>query len=207
MQIDYDKLYYFTEKFGRKQRSFRASPEDALTLEVSQSLQRAEYHPKEAVTFRHQMGNNIAEVIWTGYVACVLVSTKFRDLLERERFTGWSTYPIVLYGEDSKELQGYVGLSILGRAGVVDFTRSRIASRGPIYEGGPKWKNHLGLFFKDDLWDGSDIFMVEGRSSTFVTERVKQAVAEFNIPNVQFERLSEYEEQVSKFEPSARLIR
>lgn len=207
MKINYEKLYYFTENFSLSGRGFRVDPSESFRVDEVDTLVQGQWHPKRAIEFVHQGGKRLCDVIWTGFPPMVLISKAFRDVLKRESFTAWSTYPVKVYDKDGKQLRGYAGLAFLGRAGAVDFSRSTKVWRGPRYDGGPKWQNYFGLAFKDDKWDGSDFFMSEDRSSTYVTDGVKRALQELKIPNVEFERLSEYEEQVPDSLTKLRLVK
>lgn len=196
MDTDYSRLYYFAEDFDLSGRVFRVNPEIQLKVDEVEAYARGQIRPTVPISFVQQSGKLICDVIWTGFPPLVLVSRTFLDVATRNGLGGWSSYPVQIYDANRKELRGYAGLSFLGRAGAVDFSRSKKVWRGPMYEGGPKWQNHLGLFFNHDYWDGSDFFMADGQSGTYVTERVRQALKVLKIQNVEFERLSEYEQRV-----------
>ena len=142
------------------------------------------------------MGKRVCDVIWTTLLPIVLVSKRFRDVLRREAFTGWSAYPVKVYDHEDDELRGYTGLAVTGRAGAVDYTRNEKVWH-TFTKGGPRFRCRVGLFIDNDEWDGSDFFQLEGRSNIVVTQRVKDAlVAELKIPNVKFDPLSSYAHDV-----------
>jgi hypothetical protein len=103
-----------------------------------------------------------------------------------------------VYDAEGKQLRGYAGLAITGRAGTIDSSRSKKVWRGPHFEGGPKWQNYLGMYFTNDQWDGSDFSLPGDTGWMIVTERVMEALkAELFIPNVEFQRLTEVERDAS----------
>ncbi len=196
MSVDYGKLYRFSEEFALRGRGFRASAESGA-IEDPHALLRGEWRPRTAIRFHHQAGKRVCDVIWTGFVAVVLVSRRFRDVLRREGFTGWSTYPVKVYDHEDNELSGYTGLAVTGRAGAVDHSRSKKVWRRRI-KGGPRLQRYVGMFIENDEWDGSDLFQMAGRSTKLVTERVKEALqAELKIPNTEFDQLSTFEHDIT----------
>ena len=196
MKPDYDHLYRFGENFRPFARGLRAGPEDngldanGITLGI--------VRPKQAVRFVHASGKRLCDVIWTTYLPLVLISKRLRDLLEHEQLTGWSTYPVSVHANGGNTLCNYFGLSVTGRAGPIDNRRSRKVSRGPKLEKGSKFQRCLGMFFKDDEWDGSDIFVPEKTTFIIMTERAKDAIGALKIPNVEFDSLRTLERDIPR---------
>lgn len=141
------------------------------------------------------------DVIWTGFAAPLLISDRIVDLLGKLGAQGWSTYKVQLSGKRGERITGYSGLSAPGRCGPIDNSRSvEIGRRFPagIF---PVWR---GLYFEPQTWDGSHVFMPEGRAGwIFVVEAVKQAFEKAKVKNVDFRRLEEIER--SKVEMSVSL--
>jgi hypothetical protein len=109
--------------------------------------------------------------------------------LKGEGFTGWRTYPVHLYAKDGARIPGYHGLAIHGRCGPLDDSRS--VQLDTIYPGGvfPKW---YGLYFDEETWDGSDLFMTSSEQAwIFVVEAVKRAFEKAKLTNVEFTALDQ----------------
>ena len=196
MRPDYDKLYRFGENFALWAGAFRAGPIDEVESEYA--LFKGELRPRRAVRFGWRQGRRVRDIIWTTLPPLVLISKRFRDVLERAGLTGWSTYPVKVYDQEGRQVRGFFGLAVTGLAGAVDNSRSKRVWRGPWVEGGPKSQNYLGMFFKDDEWDGTDIFRPQKSSWIIVTERFKKALeeADLDVRNVKFDKLSTYERDI-----------
>ena len=192
--IDYGALFEFGEDFSCH-HAFRAGPKDGA-IDDPWALCRGDFRPRTAIEFFHSEGRDVYDVIWTGFVAVVLVSRRFRDVLERAEFTGWTPYPVKVFDEVGEEIRGYCGLAFTGRSGPVDYSRSQKVWRKPRYKGGPKYQEYVGLFFKEDRWDGTDLFLPENTAHKIITEKVKNALSKLDIPNVGFERLTEFTDSV-----------
>lgn len=194
-EIDYNKLYEFGEDHSLRGKRFRAAPEDPFAVDEV-ALSRGEACAGQAIRFDYRMGKCICDVIWTTLLPLTLISKKFRDVLKRESLTGWTTFPAKVYDQVGKEIKGYAGLAVTGRAGPIDNMRSQKFLREPYVEGGPCIPCYRGMYFKDDEWDGSDFCMPQGRTSIIVTQRVKDALKELMIPNVEFRQLSTDERHI-----------
>ena len=192
--MDYDQSYSFSEDYSLRGGGLRVGPIDEIEDDVA--VLRGEFKPKRPLRFGRRQGKRVCDVIWTTLVIPVLVSKRFCTVLEREGFTGWSTYLVAVYDGEGRRLRGYKGLSITGRAGPVDDSRSKKVWRPPYVEGGPRIRRQVGLFFKNDQWDGSDIFLPEGSCWVIVTKQVKDALQGLNIPNVEFRPLSNLERDI-----------
>jgi len=104
--------------------------------------------------------------------------------------TGWK--PVVLAENPvggTKSSKRYSVLSITGRAGPVDPTRSEIRN------GDDQDSEMVGLYFRDDYWDGSDIFVLkESAFLIFVTDKARSAIGALTQGHITptFTRLSEF---------------
>ena len=153
----FDRLYLLGEP--GTSRAFRADL--ALSIDQAFAITRAESHPDEPVRAKWSMGGRQpTDMIWTRIAAPVLVNDRVIGLLEALGARGWNTYRIELVGRDGDKVSGYRGLSVHGRCGGIDNSRSvKVMKR---YPGGvfPEWR---GLFFDPETWDGSELFMPAGR--------------------------------------------
>jgi hypothetical protein len=132
-----------------------------------------------------------ADVIWTGYVAGMLLSDKAFRVLKDCGAGGWKTYGVDLRGSSEEAIPGYAGLVIVGRCGPIEDARSQRVER--IFPGGvfPVWK---GVYFDQASWDGSYLFMPrDGTGWIFCTENVKRALEKEEIGNIAFRPQEEVE--------------
>lgn len=122
----------------------------------------------------------------------VLYFPKGLDLLRENKFTGWSTYPVEVYGRKGEYLPDYYGFAITSDAGKIDKSRSPIITKPPYVPGGKPPRVYKGVFFDERKWDGSDFFRLFA-SFIIVTRSVRDAFKRAKISNVRFTPLSEME--------------
>lgn len=180
-------------------RAFRADL--LLSTDEAFSITRHELLRDDPVVARWQMGaKSPMDVIWTGFAAPLLISDRIVDLLKEIGARGWSTYNVRLSGKHGEAITGYSGLSVHGRCGPIDNSKSiEIARRFP---GGifPSWK---GLYFEPQTWDGSHTFMSTGKEGwIFVVDKVKDAFEKANVKNIDFRRLDEVERSKAEMRAS-----
>ncbi len=135
-------------------------------------------------------GAKPSDVVWTTYAVPVLLSQRVIDLLRKEDVTGWDVIPCDLRGKKG-ESWPYGFLQVHGRCGAIDEGKSMKIDK--IFPGGvfPAW---IGLYFEPASWDGSDVFMPEGRGGwVIVTERVKAVLEKAKVRNVLYTALDRYE--------------
>lgn len=146
---------------------------------------RAEKSPPGPVEVRHVMGRQKpSDFVFTTSVRPKIISDRVVSILEDEGFSGWHTYPVHLFGKDGARIPGYQGLSVHGRCGPFDGSRS--VKLDKIMPGGvvPKW---YGLYFDEGTWDGSDLFMFASNQAwVFVVEAVKRAFEKAKVTNITF---------------------
>lgn len=155
------------------------------------ALMRAEALPSEPVVFEYSCGGKPRDIIGTGHAVLELFSDRAIGILRNEGFTGWTTYPVEVYGKKDERVEGYHGFAVTGRCGPIDNSLSRqIVVPPPVPEGQPVpgWQ---GLYFDSETWDGSDVFTQPSGGWIFVVECVKKALNRAKIKNLYFERLSE----------------
>lgn len=138
------------------------------------------------------MGRKVPlDIIYTTIAAPIIVADRVVEVLDSAGFTGWQTYPVELFGKDSTSIPGFQGLAVHGRCGPIENHRSNRFDK--LMPGGvfPWWR---GLYFEQETWDGSDIFMPSGRASRiFVVEQVKEALEKAHVRGVAFPSLDEVE--------------
>ena len=163
--------------------------------ELAVDLSRAEASTDHPIIVSWAMGSpEPGDIVWTTYAAPLIVHTRVIDLLAHHKFTGWTTYPVEVHTKSDRLVPDYFGLSITGRCGRVDLSRSAIEIQE--YPGG--WIPHFrGHYFIPDTWDGSDLFMEApdqlGRVSTWrmMTGTLKRALAKAKVKNILVRRLTD----------------
>jgi hypothetical protein len=166
---------------------FRAS----LHVTDEFALLRGEAKPDLPIAAQWAMGSSKpGDVVWTTSATPVLVSQSVVNMLHHERFTGWDALAVELREKSGSTLPYYF-LSIQGRCGPIDNTRSIKVDR--IMPGGsfPRWH---GIYFDSGTWDGSDVFTSASDVAwIFVVEAVKLAFEKAKIKNVVFTPLDQVE--------------
>jgi hypothetical protein len=162
-----------------------------LGLELSRGEAKCDYPIR--VTWA-MGGAEPQDITWTTSAFPLIIHARVLEVLETGNFTGWSAYPLEVWSKSGKRLPDYAGLTITGRCGSVDLTRSEIVLRE--YSGG-WYPQFLGHYFAEDSWDESDLFMEMPDSlgkitaNRFVTQRVRDALQQAGVGNVRFTRLNE----------------
>jgi hypothetical protein len=162
-----------------KRGALRVSSRELLHDEAK--LTRAEERPSAPMEFIRAEGRRPYDLIGTTYASLKLVST------------GWTTFPVTVLLEDGSELEDYEGLAVTGRCGSIDDSLSEEILLPPPVPGGQAGYGLRGLCFQPESWDGSDVFTAEGYAGIFVVERVKDALEQAHVTNVDLRRLSEIE--------------
>src|SRR5581483_6494215 len=111
--------------------------------------------PAGPVVFVRDEGSRLFDWVPTTH-SVVVISPRVCEALNAASATGWRTFPIRV--ADVPASEGYVGLSILGRA-QANWSLSEKIER-PHQHDVPAWR---GLFFDPESWDGSDLFLVSGQ--------------------------------------------
>jgi hypothetical protein len=146
------------------------------------ALTRGEVTPSRPILVKHDRGATLYDVIWTTNAAPVIISDRAARLLEENQVSGWSTYEVDLRDRDGDVIDGYSGLSVLGRCGPIRDDLS--PSIEAVYPGG-RTKRRLGWRFDPDTWDGSDIFVPsDGSAVKFVTDSVRGLLERAKVRNL-----------------------
>ena len=141
------------------------------------------------VTFKQYMGKRLKDVLNTGWPGLYLISDKLKANLEKSALTGWKTFPIKLLTKDNSEISGYQGLSITGRCGPIDYTKSEIIEKRSV-PNGPLSKYYKGLYIGLDKWDGTDFFLPGETFHTIITEKAALSLKRERLTNIIIENLS-----------------
>jgi len=188
----FDRIFYLGESGSRQ--AFRGKVD--LESDETFGLTRAEMSRSRPVIVQWAMGSaKPSQVIWTTMGVVVIVAESVIQLLQSHGFTGWSHYEVSVHDKQGQRVPGYSGLAITGRCGKIDYSRTiqvpRIRPAGIFPIG-------KGLYFDEDSWDGSDLFMPSDPKFgyKFMVDAVKKAFERAKIRNVHFTSLDQFEVQV-----------
>lgn len=154
---------------------------------------RGEVVPSGPLRFVRMMGSKPYDFLSTSLVSLVVVSNRVIELFRENGFTGWGTYPVLVRGKNGAEVDGYHGLIVSGHCGPIDRSMSERVWRDPRSPGGRPTEQWLGLYFRPESWDGSDIFSPAGTSFIFVVQKVRDALARAGLRNFGSKRATEHE--------------
>jgi hypothetical protein len=126
-----------------------------------------------------------------------LVSDRIAKAWEEAGITGWRAFPVAVSDEleheiDGDRIKGYVGLSITGRAGSFDLTKSQTVLK-PNVPGTTMMRWARGLIFEEDSWDRSDVFLSGESLLVFGTERAVECLEALKATNVMITPAAEFE--------------
>ena len=138
-------------------------------------------------------GQRFDDILDTGFPSLFLVSKRFIALLEEIGATGWTTYPVIIRTRKGLENYEYLGFSVVGKCGQIDYIKSTPFEKKAV-PNGPLTKylrgRHIGL----DDWDGSDFFSPQGNLGIVVTKRIADQLKAAKISNLRLKNLTEIEE-------------
>lgn len=109
--------------------------------------------------------------------------------------TGWTTYPVEVYGRRGEPLPGYHGFTVTGGECRRDRSRSQVITKQTV-PGGKPFEVYKGLYFFEEDWDRSDIFIVRRYGGIVVTEKVYKILKRAKVTNVKLTPLLEVERDV-----------
>jgi len=181
---------FFVLQEGFLRGALRVTP--AGKLRVPHALTRRERTPRKPVRFQRDEGSRPLDLVGTTFGPLTIVSRLVIDVLERERFAGWATYPVELDAAGI-DADAYHGLAVHGRCGDIDKSltpKQMLPSPVPEGEAVP---GRRGLLFEHGSWDGSDLFCPSEGATIFVTREVRDALVAANVKNLDFQRLTDVE--------------
>ena len=189
MKMDYSTLHRIGngDKAGALHLEMVSSGYDPNDLRLGTTI------VEEPVAFDYHSGRYHWDQLGTTWATLRIYSDRLVNLLSQNQFSGWRPYPIIIRGKRGELLEGYSGISILGRAGSLDMSRCERTLLKPYVKSGRWTPGFRGIYFEDDRWDGSDIFTAENTGYFFCTDRVKEAISRLKPTNIRFIRLVEYE--------------
>ncbi len=191
--MNFDSIYSLCH--GGTRGELVVNPID-LPYEKRLLIANGTWRPEQPLKFVQHMGNRKTDFLLCGISVVNLISHRFQDLLLSNQFTGWTNFSVDIQLKDGAPLNGFHGLSITGRCGPIDNSKSErktIPAKWPAVQAIPAW---YGLYFDLSTWDGRDLFMPEGTGYIFITEAVKSALEEAKLSNLHFDKLTDVERLV-----------
>ncbi|MEW6179160.1 MAG: DUF1629 domain-containing protein [Chloroflexota bacterium] len=190
--LDYNKLYRLDDPLAS--RPLRLSDEgysDWLTKGQAIELFRGRLKLDTPLRLGAYRGGQATDFLWSGLTPLVCISERVSELLRMNKITGWTTYPVEVYGRRGEPLPGYHGFAVTGNECRRDRSRSQILTRQAV-PGGEPFKVYKGLYFYEEDWDGSDIFLIRNHGIV-VTQKVHNLLKKSKVTNVQLIPLVEVE--------------
>jgi len=185
---------------NRYLRLTTCEPEDQKTVSFLIMLFRGMETPNNPILLEGYMGSKISDFMHSGLLFIRVISNRVLFILKDNYVTGWKTYPVEVHDRGGNLLPGYHGFSVIGKECRRDRSRSQIITKQAV-PGGEPFEVYKGLYFFEEDWDGSDIFLVQN-NMIVVTEKVRNLFKKNKVTNVKFIPLEEIELDVylDKFE-------
>ncbi len=143
--------------------------------------------------FKQIGGKNSYDFLLAGFSFIYLISSRVKNLLLENGFTGWKEKKVEVYSNGKKQLADYSGLAIVGKCGPIINELSVKKQVEPPVSFGNSYEAYFGLYFDEKSWDGSDIFSPTGKHNIFVTEKVRNVLVQHNVSNIDFTPISDVE--------------
>ena len=199
---------------------------NSLAHVVNQDLRRDGYNElaqgelsqfKMPIILKQDSGKNWKDILRLT-VGLHLISDRVKKALETNNITGYKTFPIIIYDKKGNKVPGYYGLSITGRSGEIDWTKSEIITKRqennytkqdadamkavyPDWEIPPPkdYQYYKGLHPGLEKWDGSDIFKNESTNYIFLSQKAYDVLKSLKLNNTKYVNLAEYEIWIDTF--------
>ncbi|MEI6511382.1 MAG: hypothetical protein WCO25_05080 [Candidatus Uhrbacteria bacterium] len=91
----FDHLYTMSNSMNRQ--ALHLDTDETFGRDTADRLLRGDLVPRQPVSFRRkQFGSRPTDLIGTTWAIIELASDKLIDVLRTGKFTGWSTFPVVI---------------------------------------------------------------------------------------------------------------
>ncbi|MBP6004207.1 MAG: hypothetical protein KA746_12305 [Pyrinomonadaceae bacterium] len=144
------------------------------------------------VTFKQEYGDKFRDVLDTGHPGLYLISDHMQVLLKKNNLTGWKTFPIRLLDKKGNIIEGYQGLSVIGKCGPIDISKSEIIKKR-IVPNGPLYPYFKGIYVGLDEWDGSDFFIPKYHYGPMITAKGAEVIKSNKLTNIRLINLADIE--------------
>ena len=133
-----------------------------------QKLLTGEYAP-DFLQLRKSEGKKLADIVRLQDIFNFLISEDLKTDLEKEKLTGWRSYPAQCDGLEKR----YFGFQCLGKSGKIISPKSTGFT--------------IGLSFDKRTWDGSDFFLPAESFGILCTEKACRVLEKRKIKNIEIE--------------------
>jgi len=194
--LDFSRFYELDDPLAS--RPLRLSPEgytDWLTKDQAIELFRGRLELDTPLKLGAYMGGQATDFLWSGLTPLVYISNRVAELLQKNNISGWTTYPVEIYGRKGEPLPAYYGFAVTGGECRRDRSHSQIVTKQAV-PGGKPFEVYKGLYFYEEDWDGSDIFIVRRYGGIVVTEKVYKTLKRTKVTNIKLIPLPEVERDV-----------
>lgn len=147
------------------------------------------------VKFKQLYGNRLDDILDTGWPGLFLISDKMKTILNENNLTGWKTFPVQILDKQNNKILGYNGLSIIGRCGQIDFSKSEIIEKRHV-PNGPLVKFYKGFHIDLENWNNTDLFLSEKNFGTIITQRTAELLKSNKLSNIRCKNIAEIETPV-----------
>lgn len=190
--VDFNHFYKMSEPFATRPLRFTFIGDDVrLRNDEVTKITRGWKKTEKPFKLIAEMGKQITDFFWTDYVGVYCVSLRVIELLEKNQITGWTTYPVELWGKNQERIPDYFGFAVTGKECRRDMTKGRIIQLAPFFPGAKPRAVYLGAYFVESDWDGSDFFWVNNFVNEVVTKRVRDLFVKNHVTNVKLVSLTQ----------------
>jgi len=194
--LDFSKFYELSDPFAtRPLRLTDAGYSECITLDQIKLLSTGQLRLDAPLKLGTFQGGQATDILWSGLVRIICISTRVRDMMVEKDVTGWDTYPVKVHDRQGIPLPAYHGLAVIGGNCRLDISRSQIVTKPRLVPQGREHEVYKGLYFYESDWDGSDMFWL-GNARIVVTEKVHRLLKKSRISNVKLIPLTEAERDV-----------
>lgn len=141
-----------------------------------ESLLHGEIVPETPLEFRADSGSRPLDLVGTTTHTLRLVSARFVHELHKLGARGWQTFPVRIVDKRGAEIPNYSGLAVTGRAGPLDYSKTKVVAQTPRVSHGELTFAELGWWFDPGSWDGSEVFAPAGTTGICVTAALKESL-------------------------------
>jgi hypothetical protein len=187
VDFDYGQFYVLGEGFTTGAARV-ASDED---IPDPYALTRAEVPVRDPIGFHQVEGTRFYDFVGTTWAVIDLVSNRVLDVLSESGARGWTTYPVEVRDRRGGLVPGLHGLAVTGRCGPIEDHLSPIEVLPPPVPEGAAMPHWMGLRFRPETWDESDVFTPEASAFVFMTKPVRDALVRAKAKNLTLDPLSE----------------
>jgi len=128
-ELSFDDVYVLHDPLANQ--PLRLDPPDEVSKETLVGLFRSEMRLSKPLELRASMGGRAMDILWSTCIPVMAISSRVVALFREHGFTGWSTYPVRVFGRKGEPIEGYHGFAVTGRVGYRVFELSQFVINPP----------------------------------------------------------------------------